>query len=253
MPTSKVQLRYRKAVKKHLKPFYANWMPGQERALGDYGTFKKGIFIRLGNIKDFGISFDEKIDNSLDDHNFSEGGSYSMQIIGGATAGDVGNASVEFKLESKSTVYFQALDAQSNEIENKVELGKRLIEGLKNGSIEWNKKWVIITELVDAGRTIAAVALENGASFELKADVNVPAESLMTDASVELGFTKTKNVGYQVSGQKMQILLGLSRVKGWFKPTLQPERVGIRKSTIEDMPIGEPVFEQFTDDIDAIE
>lgn len=211
-----VQGLYRKAVSKHFKSFYANWMPGAERTLGDYGTFEGGIFAKEGNIRDKGIDFKVRVDQSPENHLFCDGGEYDLKLSAGATAEPVGSAKASITLKNNHSVFFQALDARTNEIENKEEVGKQLIAGYQDGTFTWERAWVVITEIVTAGRTVVAVSIESGATFELEAQANVPLSQIMTNAEVDVSFTNTHSVGYHVDGPAMQLLIGVSKIKGWF-------------------------------------
>lgn len=211
-----VQGLYRKAVSKNFKSLYANWTPGHERTLGDYGTFEDGIFVLKGNIRDKGIDFQVRVDQSTENHLFCEGGNYDLKLSGGATAEPVGSAKALITLQNKHSVFFQALDARTNEIEDKEEVGKQLIAGYQNGTFTWERSWVVITEIVTAGRTVVAVSIESGATFELEAQANVPLSQIMTNAEVDVSFTNTHSVGYHIDGTAMQLLIGVAKIKGWF-------------------------------------
>lgn len=225
MALSTIHARYRKAVAKNLKPFYANWMPGQERALGDYGTFDNGIFIREGNVRDLGLPFEEMQDPNADMLTFTEGGNTSMSLSAAGSVPELATATVKLTLENSATVYFQALDARSNTMRDKVDFGRRLIAYYHAHPDQWLRKWVVITDIVAAGRTIAFVSTQSAASVELAAQAEIPVEAIMVDADVHLSIKTAHNVGYQVIGNGMQVLIGVSKIRGWFHDQFEGKQI----------------------------
>jgi hypothetical protein len=214
--TNTVQARYRKAVASNLKPFYANWMPGQARALGDYGTFEDGIFERLGNVRDFGLDFAVRTDDSGEEMRFCADGSYDFKVDAGADV-SIANVGATLSLNGSNSVFFQALGTRTNEMADKTAFGRALVQAYEDEKIGWERSWVVITELVEAGRTIAAVATSNGAKVEFKAKVDVPIPgTIISDPRIGLDVQSTRDVGFHICGDAMQVLIGLSKIKGWW-------------------------------------
>lgn len=223
--SNSIQERYRKAVASNLTPFHANWMPGQERALGDYGTFDGGIFVRKGNVRDHGLSFDVKTDPSKDDMSFCEGGSYTFAVDAGVSAAGIASGTATLTLTGNHSVFFQALATRTDEIADKTAFGKALIQAYQDETIEWEKPWVVITEILIAGRTIAAASTANSAKVVFKAKTEGPIPgTAISNANIGLDIQSTHDVGFHVCGESMQILLGLSKISGWWDSRFGPAK-----------------------------
>ena len=228
--TPKAHKLYREAVRGNLKPYFPNWLPGDPQQLGNYGTMRDGVFTSLGNIKDdFGNDFRVVIDPHTDNHQFDAGGSVSVDFGASAGVGEVAKGSLKLGFEKEESVFFQALDARANRIANKREVGDRILKGFRDGTIGWKRKYVLITDIVTAGRTVAAVSGSKGATLELHAEGDVPAGQIPVDATIGLSVQSSSKVGYIVNGQGMDILLGLSKIKRRF---LKPAEFGVPKSML---------------------
>ncbi|MEM7368081.1 MAG: hypothetical protein AAF587_05730 [Bacteroidota bacterium] len=201
---------YRRAIKRNLKPYFANWLPGDSRELGEYGEFKGGIFRPIGNVKDFGVEFIEKIDPSPDNHEFGASGAANVNFYAKGKLDPSANAAMEIAFTKEWAVYFKAIDARANRIADKNDLGKQILTLYKSG--KWKRRWVIITDVVSAGRTITAVSASNDSRIVLEAAAEIETINPV-DASIELQATISSRVGYQVSGAAMQPLIGFSKVQ----------------------------------------
>ena len=62
---------YTDAVYDNLNPLHANWEPGREAKLGDYGLMRGHAFSCLGNIADLGIAFAVRNDGQKDQKFFA--------------------------------------------------------------------------------------------------------------------------------------------------------------------------------------
>ena len=230
MPAPKAYKLYRNAVKENLAPYFANWLPGTPQQLGNYGTMQNGVFVAIGNIKDdFGIDFEIAEDPHTDTMEFYAGGNVSVSYDTSVDANGIAKGSLKLKFEREKSVYFQSVDARANRIKNKLAVGEAILQGMKNGTINWKRRYILVTDIVTGGRTIAAVAAESGATIEFGAKSGVPASQIPADASIGLSINSSQNIGYTVNGQAMDILLGLSKVRRRF---FNPVFVGVSGSSM---------------------
>ena len=214
---------YRRAIRRNLKPYFANWMPGDPVNLGDYGYFRNGIFQYVGNIReDFEIAFEVYEDPTGSDLEFDANGSVDVNIDTGADAPELGKATLKLGFNGSWNVFFQALDTRTNRIGNKRAVGDAIENLYSQG--KWERRFVLVTDVVNAGRTIAGVSSEGGAELEFSAKGEVPI-NILGDASVDLSIARTSKIGYKINTNGAQILLGLCKIKGRFgSPALRPKR-----------------------------
>lgn len=230
MATPKAHKLYRRAIKRNLAPYYPNWLPGNPQQLGNYGVIKNGIFSVIGNIKDdFGIHFDILEDPHPDNHQFDAGGSVDVDINANAEANSIAKGSLQLGFDRSNSVFFQALDARANRIKNKAQVGDQLLQGFIDKTLNWERRYVLVTDIVTAGRTVAAVSSNSGATVEFSAEGNFPEDNILGDASIGLSVKSSSKVGYIVNGQGMDILLGFSKIRRRF---FWPIFEGVRATTL---------------------
>lgn len=209
---------YTDAVYDNLNPLHANWEPGREAKLGDYGLMRGHAFSCLGNIADLGIAFAVRNDGQKDQKFFASKNSVdiafhakgSVPVSGTVNA----KASVEVTFHDEDTVFFNAAQCEYMMIRDKVALGKAIMDRYHQG--QWQREWAVITDLVRAGATTIAVSSGSSGSFVLEATGDVPQIDL-ADASVGLTLRSSSNVGYRIIADKgITPLIGLCKIQSTF-------------------------------------
>ncbi len=217
---SKIYKTYLNAIEKNLKVFSGNWLPGTPRTLGDYGTIEQGIFTRIGNIEDIGVSFETVEDTSADVYNFSSGTSLSYSGGAGAsvdTAAVSANASVKISFSKSASVFFNAAGCVTTMIKNIDQIEEAINTGHKNDKFKWKNAYRVVTSLVDSAQTIVVISTSKSAGMTLAAASPSIEKIDLSDASLDLNVTSSSDVGFSVDAEKgLQPLLGLTKVTGLF-------------------------------------
>lgn len=214
---------YTNAVKKNQKVLYGVWEPGFPVQLGDYGVMTGNIFTQLGNIselaelKDFNLKF--RKDDTKDEKFFTsqQGVQFELkpQAIGTVEGVKV-NASIEVKFSKENCVFFNGAECVFEMIENKYELGQKLLQIHKNSSSKWRREFVVVTDKVITKRALILVSTSSDFSITLEADANIPVIDL-AKASLGLKVSKQHSSGYKVITEEGIIpLIGLSKIKPSF-------------------------------------
>lgn len=206
--------------------YYPTWLPGVPLKLGDIGIIRKNEFTKISSLKNEGISFEVIEDDSKMDLDFvSEGGvSVTTKIAGGAKLPNSSLAEIDtgFSIEFKgeNATLFKLAGTISPHISDTIKLGKEIVKRYKNG--DWNKDWVIITEVVQADSSTILVSNSNDSKIELKANAEIGTANLeITDASAEFSIAFNKDVSLKfITQQNLTPLFKVMGVKGtWpFKP-----------------------------------
>jgi hypothetical protein len=209
---------YTDEIRKNLRPLFANWQPDQPVKLGDFGKLQGNIFIRLGSVSQFGITFAERSDSRGTQQFFSSKGTTDVKFnaAGSAPAGGTVNvkANVEINFSSEESVFFNAADCKYSMIADKVALGAEVMK-LKQKD-KWKRSWVVVTDVVESGATTLAVSGSSSSSIILEATGNVPNIDL-ADASVGFTIKSARNVGFQlVAAKGLTPLIALSQIKSPF-------------------------------------
>lgn len=170
--------------------YFATWNPGLPLELGDIGIMKNNIFNKISNIKNFNITFEIVQDSTtMDLEHFSKGSVEIATKLAGKIppAGSVlttleAGVIVEFNKE-KSTL-FKANNTTTNSIDDGIKLGNEILKLYKQG--KWNKKWVVINELIKAENSTIIISNASNGKIELKANANVDLPNIdIADASFD--------------------------------------------------------------------
>ena len=217
--------QYANEVKKHFKTLYANWEPGGDLRLGDYGTLEGNVFVPEGNLEeDYPSEFPQNFiiirkDGTTDHKEFrSESGvdvTFSAKGSLGATGLPLAKATLEVKFGQKDAIFFDAADRTTERISNKAKVGEVVAKLLAKD--KWKSKYCVVTDLVSAGRTILAVSQSSNASITIEAASENVAQINLADAGMDLGFTSVRSIGYKVEAKKgLLLLMGLCQYKTGF-------------------------------------
>jgi hypothetical protein len=108
-------------------------------------------------------------------------------------------AALEVNFSSQDAVFFNAAECDYTMIANKVALGKAVMAKYEQG--EWQREWVVVTDLVKAGATTVAVSGAHTASIVFEATGDVERINL-ADASVGLTARVRVTLGIRLLPQK---------------------------------------------------
>lgn len=205
--------------------YYATWEPNVPLKLGDIGVVKKNVFTKLSNIENEKIGFDEIPDTTPGDLEYLSQGSVTVttklsgtipshgSVLANADAGII----VEF--EDENSILFKANGTRTPSIKDKIALGERIIERYK--ASEWDKNWVVITELFTAETATVLISNKSQGRIELKANADIQAANLdIADAKFNFSTVFSKGIGTKFVANKG--ITPLFRIMGiktrWFRP-----------------------------------
>lgn len=215
-------MRTSRAYTKELKrqfDYFATWLPSTPLALGDIGILKQNAFTKIANLSDYGIAFEIEKDPTPSNLEYSSKGAVSITLKASGSAAPEGSslakadAGVSIEFSKENAIYFKANHTTSPAIQNQIELGNQIIELYKKG--EWNKEWLVITELVNAESGTILIANSSEGKIELKANAEVEVSNLdLADASLQLGLTYSKDVSTSIIAEKaLTPLFKASKIK----------------------------------------
>ncbi|KFC19669.1 hypothetical protein [Chryseobacterium sp. FH1] len=197
--------------------YMATWLPGTPLKLGDIGVIHDNVFSRVAGLEDFDITFYIREDDTPEDLEYSSKGSVSVttKLSGAVTppGSSLGNLDAGFIVEfsGQNSILFKANKTKTNLIKNTIKIGEEVLKLYKDG--KWNKKWVVITELVEAETATILISNAKNARIELKANANIKLPKLdIAEASLDLGYTSYKGMDTKIISQSG--LSPLFKVKG---------------------------------------
>jgi hypothetical protein len=245
---------YTEAVRDNLRPLFANWEPGTPLELGDYGLLNDDCFIHIGNIKDLGIKFNIRKDETKDNKSFASKGSTDIKfgVKGSVNIDGTVNtkATLELAFSSEESVFFNAAECYFQMIEDKAAIGKSIMNLYKTK--DWDRSWAIVTDIVQAGATTIAISGGKSSSiiFEAVGDVN---RIDLADASIGMNITSQKNIGYVIEAKSGLIpLIGLSKIQStflWFGDDFKPLSLTMNQSMLSTMRNSSKILTEESDDL----
>lgn len=213
-------------LKRNFKTLYATFPPNEPVMLGDYGVMNGNVFVPIGKVSDLGIPIGNvrRIPERASDVDFTSEGSVDVELhaAGSATPGGVAvNAGIDISFSKKFSIFFFAAKCVPAFIEDQVTLGNAVLRLLQEG--KWQKKFVVITSLLEAGSTTIVVSASDQSSIALEATSSaVPAIDL-GDVTLKLSLKRARSVGLKVVTQgSLTPLIGLSKVSGLFRDGFGP-------------------------------
>ena len=194
--------KYTRELKRQFS-YLATWLPGTPLDLGDIGILKRNIFTKISNLSDLNIQFDIEKDTTKSDIEHSSKGAVSIATKASGTVAPPGSAlgnvdagiTVEFSKEN--AILFKANGTLSNAIKDQIKLGKEILELFRKG--EWDKDWVVVTELVEADSATILISSSSKGKIELNAKGEINASNLdIADANLGLELAYSKDVSTKI-------------------------------------------------------
>ncbi|MGB1278237.1 MAG: hypothetical protein ACPG77_21000, partial [Nannocystaceae bacterium] len=198
---------------------HAAWMPVvTDFSLGDYGLFRRGIFVPLGNVREFGVDIKKvpgkgaKLDfvsNSASVVHFAGGGQ-----VPGLPSDDTLDAKLELKFSRAKSFILKAGELTSERIGNIAEIAYALsCARRRKGGPRWRIRYKVVGE-VFRGENVTIIATRErntGISFSGQAGALKQFNAGSVDSSLDMALDK--QVDMQIRGQAGPVGLGLFRVR----------------------------------------
>lgn len=212
---------YTAEINKQFK-YLATWLPGTKVELGDIGIVENKKFKRISNLINQNIPFKIKESDISVDYEYNSQGSVSVSTkLKGKIApknsllneSDVG---LQINFSKENAIFFKLNKAKSSSINNLIELGEILIERINQNN--WDKKWVIVTELVKADSGTILISSSKNATIELKANGNIGMDNIdIANARFNFEILKSKDLSTKILAKNnLTPLLKFSKIKTSF-------------------------------------
>jgi hypothetical protein len=187
--------------------YYATWLPTSTIEVGSIGTFTGREFERLSHLRNEGIDFEIQEDTNQADLDYSSEGAVTISPklsgkapVSGSVLSEV-DAGFTVDFSKKNAIVFRAKGVVCSSIKDQIRLGRDLKKKYDEG--KWDKKWVVIKELVRAESATILISGATSSRVELKATANVGAAKLdIADASLSLNVAFEKNIGTKIVAEK---------------------------------------------------
>lgn len=206
--------KYNKVLHKELD-IHAAWLPITNNfTLGDFGIIDDGVFQRMGNISDFGISNVETLDGPESSINFSSEGTRAISLSGDIEVpalpeGDIGaKIRLEFSNENSMVIKGKIV---STEMKSIITIANKL------ASIPawhpYSKKMKIVSAVYRATDCAVLTTKKKGAMFEISGTANALRIFNAGRAEAGLQITKSRESGLEILGKQGPIGLDMFRIR----------------------------------------
>ncbi len=218
--------------------YFATWHPGEPIEIGDVGILRGNLFTRLTNVKDTPVGLVAvRPDNTAEDLSYvsERGVKIAFKAAGkpawpGSAIADA-RAGVAVEFERTAGVVFNAVRTTTPSISDQADLGRKIIAAWKAG--QWEKDWVVITELVHAASATVIISNTGSSRIELEAAAGIKAAAFnLAEASLGLEVVNQNNIHTQIIGAAE--MRPLFKAKGIRSILFSPPRFGSRRVTALD-------------------
>lgn len=236
---------YANSVRKNQKVLYGVWEPGLPVHLGDYGTMVGNIFVPQGNLSDIkemkNVKINIRTDDTKDEKFFisQKGVQFDLKPKGSAPVQGIPvNASIDINFTKENSIFFNAAECHFEMIENKFQIGQKLLELHKNNPAKWKREFVLVTDRVVAKRGLILISTSNDYAVSFEADAKFPVIDL-ANAALGLKLKSQRSSGYKyVTEEGLIPLIGLSKIQPpflWFGDDFKPLTANYDKMILESM------------------
>lgn len=217
--------------------YRATWDPGKSLKIGYVGKLDgNGIFNVFGTLQKYGIPVEVDSGNKGNlDYTSSDSVSISIKAAGTApVAGSVltdAEAGFSIAFKGEKSIVFQTSGNKTHQLINLAEIQELVLEKYANDN--WDKEWLIVTELIESDAATIIIANSSSASLDLKASAAVGTAGLkLTDAS--LGLSVAKETGSTLKYIAEGGLTPLYRLMGIRSPLFGKVELGVKSDKEAD-------------------
>ena len=219
--TNSTAVRYCRTVREQCPGLYAVWPPNSRLELGDIGYLLDGVFFRKTNLMHVPHFPSETLPwkirrgTARSHYAITSGGGSELTFLARGAAGPFGRplakAQAKVVFSSAGSVFFNAAGCVINEIEDQISLGRIILKLFALGI--WSDDWCVVTRIVMAASTTAAIASQRSAAIRFEA-VGKNDHIDLADASTKMVATSSVGVtNMVVTTGGGTPLIGLSRVR----------------------------------------
>jgi len=183
--------------------YLATWLPNSKLQLGDLLVpAGDGSLTRVGHIRDHGLSFTPHPGSSRAIYEYASSGAVSImqklagQVVPGSSLADA-DAGFVVKFGRTDAIVFEASGCSSVGIADLISLGRAIEKKYAAG--EWDRKWMLVTELVNAKAATIIIAGSQSAQADLRASGTIGKGGIrLSDLNAKLEATKTVDIGFKI-------------------------------------------------------
>ncbi|MFA6151002.1 MAG: hypothetical protein WC716_06770 [Chitinophagaceae bacterium] len=216
----------------HNKTKYrATWDPTKRFKVGDIGKLEQGVLNIYTSLYKEGILIEMSKGSRGAAMDYTSHESVTIKVKLKGTVPATGSefttldAGFSFDFKGNNSIVFQTSNHQVCQLINLAEIEHAVLEKYNQGN--WDKDWVIITELIEADTATIIISNSSNGILELKASANLGTGTLtLTDAALGLSVLHEKGSTFKYIAQNE--ITPLYRVMGLRSAFLSNLSIGTR-------------------------
>jgi hypothetical protein len=200
---AKIYKLYTREIFDNLK-YRPTWLPGTPISLGTIGLIEDGVFRPITSLRKLNIPFEEVIDLDRDsiDYNSKTGVAITFKAAGELNqkfeAISEASAGALIEFSRVGAIILQLRGVAIHRISDQATLNKEMMRSIIiGGKDQWQRKWVVITEVINAESATIMISNSMNSKLELKASGTIAPTSLV-DASANLSIVKENQVSTKI-------------------------------------------------------
>jgi hypothetical protein len=197
--------------------YLATWLPSTKLHLGDVGTLRRDRFELVTTLNHLGIEFATRDISEAADYEYISANGASLQFDFRADADGIEQAlgksmaKVAVRFSRENAVLFMAKGCKASHIEQQDRLGAEVLARHDNGN--WEKTYVVITELVTAESATILISGQANARVEFSGETGIAPQGItLADLSAGLRIASSSGVATHIFAAKQ--LTPLFRASG---------------------------------------
>lgn len=212
--------------------YRATWDPTKHLKIGDIGKLNQGVLSIYSSLEKEGIPIEVSIGNSGAnmDYTSHKQVAINMKISGSAplagSALTLSDAGFSFEFKGDQGVVFQTGNHRAFQLTNLAVIEDDVLERYRRGN--WDKDWVIVTELIEADAATIIISNSSNGSLELKAGINSNLQKALSLTDVQMGLSVVREKGSTLKYIAQSQLTPLYRVMGLRSAFLSGLSIGTR-------------------------
>jgi len=209
--------RYNRLLRKQLR-HYAAWNPVTDAyEVGDFGAFRGGIFVKLGNISEFGVDPNPQPGADATKLDFTSDGVTTVRTSGGATVDVFPDQPLEAKLQlsfsGRSSFYLRSTKLSVAEMPSVDAVAHQLKGRRDPNGRRWKLRWKVIRKVYTAVDPAILASAQSDASFTLTGKADALKRLELGHGSADVNVTSTKSDAVTISGGTGPVAMDLFKVR----------------------------------------
>lgn len=244
---------YTRELKENLN-YTATWLPNVKLALGDVGVLSDYEFVPRTNLKNLGIPYRESAAGTPATYNYMSAGSVTRDVklagkapVAGSALADV-DAGITFHFATTSAVVFLATNCTVRTIADQEPLKRAILERFK--AHDWERDYVVVTELVTAGSTTVIISEGANGQYELKAKAGLAPTLEAINVEGNFSLVHDSQIGFNCLAKAgLTPLFRCLGIKGRFRPGVATRedvvQAGHQDATGESLSVREVEYDDY--------